>query len=387
FHIWILPKDTVQTIKNKNEAGPNPVFDINIKKFVVAASRSTDGIQGVWKSGSYQVGVKKLANDDYVGFVIKADPKYWKPNEVKFRLFKSGKFEYYSQDHSVQRGSYKIIENGILYFSELRISFVRELPATGLNQEQLDEKINEMEGFYFRRLTAKTSILKLQNFSSVFVEKIEKLLEKNQDLLEGSENLIIDLRDNGGGTGNAYRKILPYILTSPVRRMGVEHLSSQTAITAYEQWLQSLKTDSVGNRGTIEKVKRYLAKFSSNFGKFVNLDGDSVIIDTIKLSQKSPGQIALLTNGNVGSAAENLTLYAKQSKKVKILGTPTEGVVDYADARFFEFGCGNYQLLLPTYRSLRLPDFPIDNIGVQPDIYIDRSVKDWIKFAVNYLEN
>ena len=64
----------------------------------------------------------------------------------------------------------------------------------------------------------------------------------------------------------------------------------------------------------------------------------------------------------------------------------TEGGLDYADARFFEFGCGNYQLLLPTYRSLRLPDFPIDNIGIQPDMYIDKSVKDWVKFTVNYLE-
>ena len=118
----------------------------------------------------------------------------------------------------------------------------------------------------------------------------------------------------------------------------------------------------------------------------MNLDADRIIIDTIKLAYKSPRQIAVLTNGAVGSAAENLTLYAKQSKKVKILGRPTEGVLDYADARFFEFGCGNYQLLLPTYRSLRLPDFPIDNIGIQPDIYIDRSVKDWIKFAVDYLE-
>jgi len=386
-HIWILPKDTIQILKNKNEAIRNPIFDINIKKFMGNASKFKEGIEGVWKSESYEIGLKKLANDDYVGFIIKADPKYWKQNEVKFRLFKNGKFEYYSQDHSVQRGSYKIIDNSLLYFSDLRLAFIRELPASTLNKEQIDEQINEMNGFYFKRLTAKTSILKLQNFSSVFVETIEKLIEKNEDLLENSENLIIDLRDNGGGTDNAYQKLLPYILTNPSRRMiGVEHLSTQTTITAYEQWLQTLKTDSIKNKDDIEKAQRYVAKLKSNFGKFVNLAGDSVIVDTIKLAPKSPRQIAILTNGNVGSAAEDLTLSAKQSKKVKILGTPTAGGLDYADARFFEFGCSNYQLLLPTYRSLRLPDFPIDNIGIQPDIYIDRSVKDWVKFTLDYLE-
>ena len=386
FHIWILPKDTIQVIKNKNEALRNSVFDINIKKFMGNAQKFKEGVEGVWKSESYEIGLKKIGNDEYVGFVIKADPKYWKQNEVKFRLFKNGKFEYYLQDHSIQRGSYKIINNSLLYFNDLRIAFIRALPVSTLNEAQIEEQINEINGFYFKRLTAKTSILKLQNFSSVFVETIEKLIEKNKYLLENSENLIIDLRDNGGGTGNAYQKILPYILTNPLRRMGVEHLSSQTTITAYEQWLQTLKTDSIKNKDKIVEVRGYVAKLKSNFGKFVNLDADSVVIDTIKLSPKSPRQIAILTNGDVGSAAENLALYAKQSKKVKILGIPTAGGLDYADARFFEFGCGNYQLLLPTYRSLRLPDFPIDNIGIQPDIYIDRSVKDWIKFAVDYLE-
>ncbi|RZJ78474.1 MAG: hypothetical protein EOO20_27810, partial [Chryseobacterium sp.] len=326
FHIWILPKDTAQAIKNNNEVIPNQIFDINIKKFIGNAPKFKEGIEGVWKSESYEIGLKKLADDGYVGFIIKADPKYWKQNEVKFRLLKNGKYEYYSQDHSVQRGSYKIIDNSLLYFNDLRLAFIRALPATTLDQEQIAEQINEMNGFFFKRLTAKTSLLKLQNFSSVFVETIEKLIEKNQNLLANSENLIIDLRDNGGGTGNAYQKILPYILSSPLRRrIGVEHLSTQTAITAYEQWLQTLKTDSIKNKGDIEKAQRYVAKLKSNLGKFVNLAGDSVIIDTIKLATKGPHQIAILTNGNVGSSAEDLTLIAKQSKKVKILGTPTEG--------------------------------------------------------------
>jgi len=83
FHVWILPKDTIQTIKNRNEVIRNPIFDINIKKFVENAPKFKEGIEGVWKSDHYEIGLKKLANDDYVGFIIKADPKYWKQNEVK----------------------------------------------------------------------------------------------------------------------------------------------------------------------------------------------------------------------------------------------------------------------------------------------------------------
>ncbi|MES2266709.1 MAG: hypothetical protein V4520_08110 [Bacteroidota bacterium] len=95
LHIWILPKDTIQIVKNKNGAIRNPIFDINIPKFIRNASKFKEGIEGVWKSEHYEIGLKKIANDDYVGFIIKADPKYWKQNEVKFRLFKNGKYEYY----------------------------------------------------------------------------------------------------------------------------------------------------------------------------------------------------------------------------------------------------------------------------------------------------
>jgi hypothetical protein len=61
--------------------------------------------------------------------------------------------------------------------------------------------------------------------------------------------------------------------------------------------------------------------------------------------------------------------------------------LDYGNAYMIDFGCKDYQLLMPTYRALRLPDYPIDNIGIQPDLYIDKSVKDWVVFAVEYLED
>lgn len=94
----------------------------------------------------------------------------------------------------------------------------------------------------------------------------------------------------------------------------------------------------------------------------------------------------ILVNRRTASSGEAFVLDAKQSKKVKILGTPTYGAIDYGTACFFDFGCGNYKLMMPTWRSMRLPEYPIDNIGIQPDIYIDKSVKDWVKFAVDFME-
>jgi C-terminal processing protease CtpA/Prc len=90
-------------------------------------------------------------------------------------------------------------------------------------------------------LTAKTTLIKLGNFSYTYVNTIEKMIEKNKTLLENSEFLIIDVRDNGGGTDNAYQKILPYLVTNSIRNVGVEYLASPTLISTTENYMQGLK--------------------------------------------------------------------------------------------------------------------------------------------------
>ncbi|RYD93290.1 MAG: hypothetical protein EOP54_19450 [Sphingobacteriales bacterium] len=263
---------------------------------------------------------------------------------------------------------------------------VKQTPNATLSAEEATSKVDALNGFYFKRLTPKTAILKLSNFSYPFVESIEGLLAKNKDLLEGSENLIIDLRGNGGGTTDAYQKLLPYIITNPLRHIGAQHLSTPAFIAALRRYTESIE-DREKNSGQIAENQRRIKLLEANLGKFVNFSGHAVETESIAPASISPKQVVFLTDGKVGSAAEALLLAARQSKKVKIIGTPTSGVLDYANAYFFDdFICTNYRLLLPTYRSLRLPEYPIDNIGIQPDIYMDKTVADWEKYALDYLE-
>ena len=127
--------------------------------------------------------------------------------------------------------------------------------------------------------------------------------------------------------------------------------------------------------------------FEGNLGKFVNTDTSDVYTSDIEIAEHSPKQIAVLVNKRTASSGEAFVLAAKQSKKVKVLGVPTYGAIDYGSASLFEFGCPDFQLVMPTWRIMRLPDYPIDNIGVQPDIYLDESVEDWLQFTVEYLES
>lgn len=384
-HLWVVANATVAP-QQKEAIPAKKMANINLKKFYANLQKTKDKLEGVWRDDKYKIGLTKTGENEYVGFIIEADPNYWKPGEIKFKLFANGNYEYYMQDHSIQKGTFKSYDNCLLYFNVLRSSFVKENPTPALNATQIADRINEVEGFYVKQLTPKTAVIKLSSFDYPYVDRIEKLIAANRSTLESSENLIIDIRGNGGGTDNAYQTLLPYLVTNPTRHMGAEFLASQSFIDGLERYRAGIK-DDVKKKEEVEGIDRKISLLRQNLGKYVRFSADSVTIDTIAKAQKSPKQIVVLTDGRVASSGENLTLVAKQSKKVKTMGTPTSGVLDYANGYLFEIGCGNYRLVVPTYRSFRLPNYPIDNIGIQPDIYLDQSVKDWVAYAIDYLEN
>ena len=365
--------------------------DIDIKDFQQKSQNTIDKFEGVWADDSYKVGLKKSGENEYVGFIIEARSPLWKPKEIKFRLLPDGKFEYALLDRSLKTGSYQIHDGYLLHLSEINVTFVKQMPKPAIDATSLQAKLDELEGFYFKQLTPKTSIIKISSFDYPKLERIDKILNDNKILLEKSENLIIDIRDNPGGTDNAYQKLLPYIATNPIRGLMAEFLATQTYIDSLEDYLKSLKEPEKEKSETAE-TKKKIEVLKANLGKFVNSrhfdkNNPPVYIRQIEPAQHSPKQIVFLANKGVGSAAENFLLQAKQSKKVKILGVPTYGGLDYGNSYWISFGCQNYQVFMPTYRASRLPEYPIDNIGVQPDVYLDPSVKDWISYAVQYLEN
>jgi hypothetical protein len=63
------------------------------------------------------------------------------------------------------------------------------------------------------------------------------------------------------------------------------------------------------------------------------------------------------------------------------------GSIDCLSEIEFDINCDKYILYMATVRMLRAKDYPLDNIGIQPDIYMDKYIKDWIQYARDYLEN
>lgn len=387
-HIWINPATTI----NKQEPASTAFFNIDIDEFLKKPAIK-HAIEGTWKNSFewtggvvYKIGITKSGNNEYTGFVITASSSFWKPKEVKFKLFANGKYEFYFFDKTIRTGTYEIYNNQIIYFKEAKSTFIKENSASTLSEVEIKRKVGEINGFGIKQLNSKTALITLPSFDYPFVDIINNLISDNRKLIESSENLIVDIRGNSGGTDNAYENLLPYIMTNSIRNMGVEYLVTPTLINGLENYIKTIK-DNKEKQAELEMVKGWIKRFENKTGEFVNLKDSSFSTEKVDIAQLHPKNVIILTDKRVGSSAESFVMKTKQSKKVKVMGTVTSGGLDYAAARFFDFGCPEYMLQLPTYRSLRLPDYPIDNIGLQPDIYLDKSVKDWVQFALEYLEN
>jgi len=347
---------------------------------------SKDSLEGIWKNEDFEVGIIKTQSNSYKALIISARDSFWKQNDVLFSLDPNHQGNYHDTDKSYFKDSYTLKNPNTLFFNKTRHYFLKD-NANTLDSTEIKNKIDRLLGLYIDKRTPKTTLLKLEKFDYSFVGKIVKLIKDNSELLEETENLIIDLRGNGGGTTDAFDPLLPYIMTGKTRSMNVEHLITDFLISGIENYAKGLPIDEE-HKSQKSELKEKLIYYKENLGKFVlNPSQGKVDVNNYKPIAKSPIKIVFLVDNKVGSSAEALLLLAKQSQKVKIIGTPTQGVLDYANAYISNYSYNGLPLIIPTYRSLRLPDYPIDNIGIQPDIYLDKTVPDWIQFAIDYLEN
>jgi len=184
------------------------------------------------------------------------------------------------------------------------------------------------------------------------------------------------------------------IYTNPYESKGVEWYASKGNIKLLEDELKN-GTLKNGEEG-IKWTKSLLEAMKKNIGGFVThpLGGkDSKMqLDTVYLY---PKKVGIIINEGNASSAEQFLLCAKNSKKVVLFGNHnTAGVLDYSNAVSEDFPSGNFKLTFPMTRSKRLPEFPIDNIGISPDIIIPfpsteqlyDKLDDWVYFVKNYLE-
>lgn len=225
-----------------------------------------------------------------------------------------------------------------------------------------------------------TAVLELRDFGQRHKQGIDSLVAVHRDRLLATPYLVIDVRRNGGGWTESYASVLPLLYTGPIHVDGAQAWASESNLAYIRQMLES--------PGVPEQLKEQLrpiaARMADSIGQFVTIADDRVIrLDTV---YPSPRAVAVLVSRQCVSTCEQFVLDARQSRKVTVMGaTNTRGMVDYGNVRRVALPSGLRQMQVPTSRSMRLPESPMDVVGIAPEVRIPEGEADPVAFAVRAL--
>ncbi len=206
-------------------------------------------------------------------------------------------------------------------------------------------------------LSPRTGYIRVPTFGDKrVVDEFSRALEG----FEQSNNLIIDLRTNGGGNSGYSDKIMQHLIDSPVDGMIERRLSYLPALRGWQQ-------GDKGQGKTWERVKLKAIKPAFSGVRF-------------------QGKLVILVSAGTASAAEDFVGPLKVSGRARLIGEPTNGST--GNPMFFKLpGGGSFRvctryMLLPDGTEFIGKGIPVD-IEVRPspsdiagnrDPVIDRAV-------------
>ncbi|MFN8577037.1 MAG: S41 family peptidase [Candidatus Sericytochromatia bacterium] len=240
------------------------------------------------------------------------------------------------------------------------------------------------------KIQDKTLLLNINDFLDS--NQLFELIEKNKNLIEESENLIIDIRVNAGGSDTAYEPLLKDIFPPKSKivldgtLLYITERNYNNRFKFINEWKKTLK-----NKEEVKQIDQYLDELKNIINKgFVELE--STKSQTIEFDgELNPKKIIVLIDRYCGSSGDQFALISSYSSKAKLIGRNTSGVIDYSNVAFEKFDDYGFDLMYPTTKSTRVIDGRgIDNIGVKPDIYIpwtpehiDRDID--LEIALDYI--
>lgn len=347
-------------------------------------------IEGVWRNESYTIGIVRSKNNvnKFDAFIIKADSIFWIPKQKKaeLTLLNDSTFGvmFFMHDHSKEKTNANYVGKSYGIISMVDGFWIKTYPKVNYPQKDqifLEYAFNSKP--FIRKLNEKTIYLRIPSFQYSEKTEIDNLLFKNDSLIKATRNLIIDIRNGTGGSDLSYYNLIPYFYTQPIRRIGMKYRATELNANAFESYSKLI------NDTAIARVCNDIAnKMRQHLGNYIDVGDKGVSIDSSYTFSKYPIKVAVIFNKNNGSTDEGFLYDIRQSCKVKLFGRPTGGMFDFSNMNFVDFPNSTYRLGYTMTATKRLPDYKIDGVGIQPDYFIDDSIKeeDWIEFVQSVIE-
>lgn len=319
-HLRVGKVRSEPVLEEKSEVssfGKNIVPNLGELKDISANHKSIEGLWTSWR-GDVAV-VKNSESSSYLGIAI--NYQGWKVNQVVFEFEPRNdsvfnlKLHSVYEDHTPAIGIASLhLQNQILEIHD-NTFFVRKTDSELMDKTLLYTYVPEFPNgrntfFVATCLSDSTYYIRVPGFFG-FRSKIEQTISKDWNDIMSRPNLIIDIRNNGGGQDDEYQSLLRLLYTNPYTTKGVEWYASPRNIKFFEDALEKgeIKNGDEGIRWT----KELIGEMAKNKGGFVvhpslkKSDHPTFVKDSI---YRYPCRVGMIINEGNASSAEQFLLSA-----------------------------------------------------------------------------
>ena len=218
----------------------------------------------------------------------------------------------------------------------------------------------------------KIAVLRFHSFENGYNESDRKIAQKQLDVFFAkldslkTKNLILDLRDNGGGAAEIANYLFSYLVDQPYYYfdyVGAKYNSVKNW-KHYAQYPESIEEINVAETTPINGLNCTTVTGSANdFWWFKKQQSKSNVYK---------GQISVLINGGCFSTTGHLLALLREYKIGKFYGEYSQGS-NYSNAggRAFVLPYSKTLVWIPTFQyKMKTPNFRNDPKGIKPDVEI-----------------
>jgi hypothetical protein len=207
-------------------------------------------------------------------------------------------------------------------------------------------------------------------------EAMEKLLAAKEKSLLRCKKLILDLRHNIGGTENVFVPLLDYIFPEPVylrdlyEEKGLYTNYTESNCRRKAEMLENFLPEADDRtRVIVESMVKELRQKSGQ--GMVWEEDQELLADETKVGGKGKFEkIIILSDTYCEYAGETFIELCKKSPKVKVLGRPTMGNIDYCNPVSIDYD-GKFVFTYPMSKTKAAAEGRgVSGKGVPVDIYV-----------------
>lgn len=238
--------------------------------------------------------------------------------------------------------------------------------------------------FEFHALDSQTNYLRVSSFDASLTMTLDSFYNAIDSQVQSKPFLVIDVRNNGGGSDASFFGLFRHLYTKPVYGDEVQIWVSPENIKRYEESLAAKKARPGDySQQAIEYEASLIDRLkNARPYSFIPLIEGTPTPITAQAVQANPSRIVVLMNKGCASAAESFIYYASQSDKVTTMGDNSKGMMGYGNVLTATTPCYGYHFGTTTTRYSQFSRYEF--VGITPEVRLTEK-QDWIREALQFL--